>query len=66
MTKKQQQQVAAIKADMLDAWRDRNPQTAANVIANAGALQHVAMDAAAAAGFIPEYYANSIRVYLPE
>jgi uncharacterized Ntn-hydrolase superfamily protein len=63
MTK--EQKIDAIKSGMADAWKRQNPQAAATLIVESGDLQHIAMGAASDVGFIPEYYPNSIRVYLP-
>jgi uncharacterized Ntn-hydrolase superfamily protein len=65
-TKARTLKLDAIKAGLTTAWENRDPQAAAEIISAAGYDQHMAMDAAADLGFIPEYYVNSIRVYLPE
>lgn len=56
-----------IDQQMQEAFATRNPQLAADIIAAAVSStdQQARMDAAARAGFSPEYYASSIRVYLP-
>jgi len=58
--------IAAIQTQLDLAWKARDPQAAAEAIAKADKLQDYAMDYAESIGFIPEYYVNSIRVYLPE
>ena len=52
---------------MQEAFASRDPQTAANIIGAAVSStdRQARMDAAARAGFVPEFYASSIRVYLP-
>lgn len=60
------QRIDAIRLGLADAWERKNPQSAAILIADAEDLQHIAMDIASDVGFIPEYYPNAIRVYLPE
>lgn len=56
-----------IEKQMQKAFATRNPQLAADIIAAAVSStdQQARMDAAARAGFSPEYYASSIRVHLP-
>jgi hypothetical protein len=58
--------IAAIQIQLDLAWKARDPQAAAEAIAKADKLQDYAMDYANSIGFIPEYYASSIRVHLPE
>ena len=65
-TKARLKKLDAIKAGLAAAWENRDPQAAADIIAEAGTDQHWAMDAAFAVGFSPEYYDGStIRVHLP-
>lgn len=64
-TKSRLKKLYAIKAGLAAAWENRDPQAAADIIAEAGTDQHWAMDAAFAVGFSPEYYADTIRVHLP-
>lgn len=60
-----QKKLDAIKTKLQEAFEKRDPQAAAEIIGAAGYDQPWAMDAAFDAGFEPEYYANSIRVFLP-
>lgn len=64
-TKARFKKLDAIKTGLAAAWENRDPQAAAEIIAEAGYDQHWAMDAAFDLGFSPEYYADSIRVHMP-
>ena len=55
-----------LSARMTEARAANNPQVAADIICEAknSSDQQAAMDAASTVGFRPEFYANSIRVWL--
>jgi hypothetical protein len=74
MTKIKTEKLDAIRGRLQAAFEKKDAQSAAQILADLNETPHgpdrvplgLAMDVAADVGFIPEYYANSIRVYLPE
>lgn len=67
MPKRFQAKIDKLRADLTAAHAARDPQKAADILANItdGTLQGWGFKLAEEVGFRPEFYAGSIRVHLP-